>query len=387
MAEKIKELNSDKNIKTSVIYETRQDKLNELFDHYKQDNYNIIKIDETFITFIRTLILNDLIDEEYSQYISKNYGDTPNENDKQFIRNVHAKKENDFNFKLFDIDMIYEKVLKDKLYNATYTFNFDIILFLSKKNLSDLNNLLEQNNKKIDLLYANFAYNYEKIIKVDGLEKYVQKNIKEFVKILVDKQISTIQTQDFYALINNNIQDEGLLLQYYKLNLVKIENYKVIKNNKEVICILSKNIEKAFALLEDDKVVKDCKFDILKALDIESIKNNILRTFQIIEKFNLYDSSLLSTQIYEILLKNLGIQEDKDALLKNILGLLSNESEYKRILRTYDIKFNSTKKNIILDKTDLNLEILNKVEKFNLYEIIEEDDKFILSKKNNKTAV
>lgn len=75
---------------------------------------------------------------------------------------------------------------------------------------------------------------------------------------------------------------------------------------------------------------KDCKIQILRGMNIESIKSNILRTFEVIKKFDFNNVDLLSTEIYEILIKNLEEQENKNFLLEKVLDLLSNESELKK---------------------------------------------------------
>lgn len=104
---------------------------------YVNNNTNTIKIDENFTPFIQTLILYDLINEEYGHYIFKNYEEILHENDKLFIRNFYAKREYDFILQLFNIDAIHNK-LKDNLYNSIYTFNYYIILYLSKRNIIGL---------------------------------------------------------------------------------------------------------------------------------------------------------------------------------------------------------------------------------------------------------
>ena len=236
IGKEIKELNLDSQEKASTYYNSEQAELDKIFEDYKLENHKGLKIDENFVLFVRTLILNDLIDEEYGQYIFKNYEKIVNKNDKEFIRNFYAKIYNDFDLKLFDIDMIYHK-LKDELYTSVYSFNYDIILFLSNRNPNGLEQLLEETsfkdslveNNRMDLLYSKFNYRYEKLLEIDGVKEFVQNYIGLFVQFLIDKQIITEQTQDFHEFINSEIQDEKLLIKYYELNPVKIANIKIIK--------------------------------------------------------------------------------------------------------------------------------------------------------------
>ncbi len=52
-------------------------------------------------------------------------------------------------------------------------------------------------------------------------------------------------------------------------------------------------------------------------------------------------------------------------------------------MKTYDAIFKRTKKDIPLDKIELNKKIVNKIKEFNLYDIREEDEQYILSKKKS----
>lgn len=137
IVKEIQALNLNTKIKTSSFYITRLDRLTLILKDYVDNNTNTIKIDEDFTPFIQTLILYVLINEEYNHYIFKNYEEILHENDKLFIRNFYAKREYDFNLQLFNIDAIQDQ-LKDNLFNSIYTFNYYIILYLSKRNIIGL---------------------------------------------------------------------------------------------------------------------------------------------------------------------------------------------------------------------------------------------------------
>lgn len=489
------ELNEYSNMRASKLYSINQEKLDEILEIYREENNKVIN--SKFVSLVKMLILQDLLNESYSSYISFAYKDKESENDLQFIRNVYSNIENDFFLKLTNLEYIVTE-LKNKLHDNKYTFNYDVIKYLSNKNKRNLKILLSCNINKLELLYNNldcndnnfetiaqtmcavspeilkliscendnykqstwlklilclphsvfkkftlnedvlnkisnydliklskatnqeienlvnnvksynikftnlsgveqnntlylalinnelfkFSYknlvikqkilNYEELSKNVALKEYINNNIEEYVKILIDNNITINQGSEFDMYINANIKDETLLCKYYEFNTVCIEDVSYIKS--ENLCIiLSKNNDNILNLLKKSGLNEETKVKILYNSKKEFIKSNHTILFNYIKSNNLFKQDLLYKSFYETLMSCLTQQANKDYLMQNLLEIL-DENNLLRILKAYNEDFRKTKKSFILKYSELNSKIINKLKYFNLYDVVQESN-------------
>ena len=193
---------------------------------------------------------------------------------------------------------ILEKFLKDKKSNIIFGINIDEqtsifyqyfikeILFQNKILLKKINDINEINQDSISLFEENnSAYISFKKIKYEGKEKLINflpyKDVKKYMSsgiinsYEIDKDIK-------FILQNNNLENEGELFEYLKLNphMIETEIQKLLINKKDVVFsngeILRDDI---FSLRMEIFKAKKSKFDLRKLLGL--LKKEVL-----IKKFN-----------------------------------------------------------------------------------------------------
>jgi len=193
---------------------------------------------------------------------------------------------------------ILEKFLKDKKSNIIFGINIDEqtsifyqyfikeILFRNKILLKKISDINEINQNSISLFEENnLVYISFKKIKYEGKEKLINflpyKNLKKYVSsgiinsYEIDKDIK-------FILRNNNLENEGELFEYLKLNphMIETEIQKLLINKKDVVFsngeILKDDI---FSLRMEIFKAKKSKIDLRKLLGL--LKKEVL-----IKKFN-----------------------------------------------------------------------------------------------------
>ena len=193
---------------------------------------------------------------------------------------------------------ILEKFLKDKKSNIIFGINIDEqtsifyqyfikeILFQNKILLKKINDLNEINQDSISLFEENnLVYISFKKIKYEGKEKLINflpyKDVKKYMSsgiinsYEIDKDIK-------FILQNNNLENEGELFEYLKLNphMIETEIQKFLINKKDVVFsngeILRDDI---FSLRMEIFKAKKSKIDLRKLLGL--LKKEVL-----IKKFN-----------------------------------------------------------------------------------------------------
>lgn len=499
------ELNEYTNMRASKLFSIKQEELEKLLREYQQENDKLV--DQRFVSLIKMLILQDLINESYSSYISFTYATKENENDLQFIRNVYSNIENDFNLELSNVEYI-AKELKNKLFDNSYSFNLHIIKYLAYKNKVNLKKLLTNNIQKLKLLYdaldcnnkdfitiaqvmcqasqniidfisketdnykqlawikvilcldsslfnkfifaediinkiANydlikmskissneihnlvnntktlnikfinlsgveqnnalclelinnqlfeFSYNnlmmnqkdlcYEDLSKNVALKEYINSNIEEYIRILINNNITINQGKEFNLYVNVNVKDEELLCKYYSMNTVYIEDISCIKNDKLCV-VLSTNNDNILNLLKKSNLSDETKIGILGNATEEFINKNHTTLFNYVKANNLFNRDLLCKSFYETLMRCLTQQVNRDFLIQNLLNII-DEDNLMRILRVYNEDFRKTKKTFNLKYSDLNFNIVNKLKLFNLYTVTQLPDNSFDLTKNNK---
>ena len=193
---------------------------------------------------------------------------------------------------------ILEKFLKDKKSNIIFGINIDEqtsifyqyfikeILFQNKILLKKINDINEINQDSISLFEENNSvYISFKKIKYEGKEKLINflpyKDVKKYMSsgiinsYEIDKDIK-------FILQNNNLENEGELFEYLKLNphMIETEIQKLLINKKDVVFsngeILRDDI---FSLRMEIFKAKKSKIDLRKLLGL--LKKEVL-----IKKFN-----------------------------------------------------------------------------------------------------
>ena len=193
---------------------------------------------------------------------------------------------------------ILEKFLKDKKNNIIFGINIDEqtsifyqyfikeILFRNKILLKKISDINEINQNSISLFEENNSvYISFKKIKYEGKEKLINflpyKDLKKYVSsgiinsYEIDKDIK-------FILRNNNLENEGELFEYLKLNphMIETEIQKLLINKKDVVFsngeILKDDI---FSLRMEIFKAKKSKIDLRKLLGL--LKKEVL-----IKKFN-----------------------------------------------------------------------------------------------------
>ncbi len=193
---------------------------------------------------------------------------------------------------------IIERFLKDKKSNIIFGINIDEqtsifyqyfikeILFQNKILLKKIFDINEINQNSISLFEENSSvYISFKKIKYEGKEKLINflpyKDVKKYMSsgiinsYEIDKDIK-------FILQNNNLENEGELFEYLKLNphMIETEIQKLLINKEDVVFsngeILKDDI---FSLRMEIFKVKKSKIDLRKLLGL--LKKEVL-----IKKFN-----------------------------------------------------------------------------------------------------
>lgn len=172
--DELKSLNDDvvyySNIKISNLYKLDEVLFDEVYTEYtkeltcektenKKENY----INSKFKSFIKLLVFNDVLNENYKTFISLTYGKN-NLQDIDFIRNVVANIQNDFNQEIVDADYIYNQLQEDICKKES--FNINIIKYLANKDFGLLNKLIMNSKDKISNLYEEISEGDECFVSV-----------------------------------------------------------------------------------------------------------------------------------------------------------------------------------------------------------------------------
>lgn len=282
--------------------------------------------------------------------------------------------------KLSKLDQHQLKNLTNNLKSINITFNN---ISGCEQNVELLSAIISNSLFKFDynnLQIIDKELSYTNFTSYNGLIDYVNKNINEFVKILVVNRIQTNQPQEFYNYIISTVTDTDLIVEFYTLNPVLINDVSIVKDSR-VILALSKNNENALKFLQSQTVIKNVKIEILKLLSSDFIEKNSLVIYKIVEQNSLYDTDLTFSNCYEDLLISIESPGYKNNLIEHLLSCIDNEAVLLRLLKAYNSDFRKLKQKIVLIKNDLNIQIINKLKIYDLFEIEEFEDKYALKKK------
>lgn len=491
--------------KASKFYNDYPKLLNDVVEEY-YTKVNIDNKDERFIRFIKNLILNDLIGENYNRYISLTHGQAKDENDNLFIHNVYAKIDNDFILELNDLDYIFEQ-LKNDIFENRYSFNINILRFLAKKNNKGLSTLLSLNSDRLNLVYENLSINndslliinetlknskdiegllvssdktkrdywfkalliikhkdfknlsipnnfkeeiknydlikltqiesneinnfienckglkikfsnivgvnkntklydaiikenlyeinykniqtidvncdFEKITSKPIIKEYLLDNLNSFVKLIVDNQVDTIQSEEFNQTVIKGCGDKDLVKQYIIQNKICVQNIDST-NDIDIIKALCVNKENTMVVLKRKNVQKEARVSLICELQKFNdcfAKDYAVDLCDIIKSEKIYHKDLLTSQIYLDLFKSQNVlSSDKDIILDNIIEICDKQN-LLRIIKVYDEQFKRLKKEIVIPHNSINIKLSNKLIELRVFEKVRENDNEIVLKK------
>lgn len=120
---------------------------------------------------LRFLLVNGYIAEDYLDYIIKVGETIMTNNDRQFIKDILAKKEVEYSKKLDKPELVFKEILPER-FNDKYVLNFDLINYVLESKFYDLKkeNVLkylmsgEDASRKFIVSYLNSANSYELLI-------------------------------------------------------------------------------------------------------------------------------------------------------------------------------------------------------------------------------
>ncbi|SNA85205.1 YobI family P-loop NTPase [Flavobacterium psychrophilum] len=311
--------------------------------------------------FIRNLILNGYINENYNDYISLFHEISITKEDFKFERNVKGGYSSDFNYKLSEkIENLIEKI-SDKYFEREVILNFDLLVYL-------VNN------------YSRYSTKYDSIIRLLSNEK--EKSIQfidEYVKdenkpleLFIEKLVENWKGFWDYIYLKSNYTEEKVdkyleyiirfaknetILKSQNINTFKIaveersDFLSLIKNTNELdyygkLTLLIKNLNIKFNKLDEPKENTQKLFNYVFENDNYRInKENLLQMYlafgkdSSIEQFNKSNYSAIlnsdckqmidyiESNIYEYVEDvYLKLDENKFENEDSLLKLLNNEN-------------------------------------------------------------
>lgn len=282
---------------------TNEEILSKLIEKKKLVNYSVKEIlllnkeFEINDELLRYLLVNGYIAEDYLDYIIK-VGDTViTNNDRQFIKDVLAKKEIEYAKKLDKPELVYQKILPER-FTDRYVLNYDLINFVFQDNI--------------------FGNKQENII------KYLTSGEVGAIKFI----IAYLNDENSYELLIDNLSEKYEELSFIILTSSEISfktkvNYlKCLIALKKVDSIVRQNIKNSIA---------DYLYSLSKAIDLLSPVNPE-RFFNLIDDLNIKLKDISCDKInYEMANKLIGIsayeinKSNLEFILFELFGLESSQ--------------------------------------------------------------
>lgn len=204
---------------------------------------------------IRYLLVNELIAEDYLDYIIK-VGDTViSSNDRAFIKDVLAKKDIEYSKKLDKPELVVMKILPER-FTDKYVLNYDLVNYLF--------NIKEQNIKKDNIL--KYLASGEDSADHFIISYLIDGNSNE---LLIDNLIDKCERLTLIVLSSNALSKE-LKIEYLR-NLIVKQNINIIKsqNIEGIINTHISALEKAVDLISPVNPKKFIK--VVESLSIKLI--------------------------------------------------------------------------------------------------------------------
>lgn len=278
------------------------------------------KIEKNHLQFIRILLVNDFVNEDYRRYLSHFHQGNASDKDKNFINSVYAKEQPKYDEELDNIEWITSKINSATLDNNFAVLNYSLLYYLLNNNKNyELNKLYI----KILELIENYR-NKEKYIFIIGFYKYyLNKDLIKNKDLLNDLYKHNPELVSDIFLYETSVASDKYAVIYYSViknsNNIEIDN--IYYNEDESI---KKEISEYVSIHSDifinDYIIKDAYCNYLKNFNIK------FQNIFCIDKKNL-EAGILERFLRCIFQEDLyKVNENNiDYLVNNYLKLKENE--------------------------------------------------------------
>ncbi len=278
------------------------------------------EIENNHLQFIRILLVNDFVNEDYKRYLSHFHQGNTSDKDKNFINSVYAKEQPKYDEELDNIEWIISKINPETLDNNFAVLNYSLLYYLLENyNNNELNKLyikiLElienyQDEKKYIFIIGFYKYCLDKdLIKNKDLLNDLYKHKPEFVSDIFLYKTSV--ASDKYAVIYYSVIKNSNIIDIDDIYYNEDES---IKNE------ISEYISTHSDIFINDYIIKDIYWNYLENFNI------IFQDLTHIDKDNLEEGKLERFLSY-IFQKDLyKVNENNiDYLVNNYFKLKANE--------------------------------------------------------------
>lgn len=344
-------------------------------------------LDDNQAQFIRTLLVNDFVNEDYRRYISYFHKGIASDIDINFLKNVNAKQNPNFDIELENIEWILKKINPETLDNNYAILNYSLLYYIIKNEESEIYDsilsLLENYKDKYVFIIFFYKYCIENgvIINKDLLNDLYRNNQKMVRDIFLNNTtiVEEKYVDIYYYIVSNSMLSKIDNIYYLEDDEIKNYIFEFVSSNHKILT--------TEYILKDDvwEYLKkfNIKFQNLNYIDKENIAHRKMENFlsfvfqndlykvnknninYLVENYFLLQESETNQNKsnYEIYLHNLS---NKFYIANEFVKFLNIERNDSIILQyTEDIN------NIIINNEDISVdEIISFLDK---YDIIVED--------------
>ncbi len=337
--------NNDYNNRLKLINKKNNNKANELRKHLNELNKQIQmirvskfsaiiqgiedinnyidgqEVENNNLQFIRILLVNDFVNEDYRRYLSHFHQGNASDKDKNFINSVYAKEQPKYDEELDNIEWISSKINSATLDNNFAVLNYSLLYYLLENyNNNELNKLYI----KILELIENYSRDKEKYIFIIGFYKYcLDKDLIKNKDLLNDLYKHKPELVSDIFLYKTTVASDNYAVIYYSViknsDIIGIDN--IYYNEDESIKNeISEYISTHSDIFINDYIIKDIYWNYLENFNI------IFQDLTHIDKDNLEEGKLERFLSY-IFQKDLyKVNENNiDYLVNNYFKLKANE--------------------------------------------------------------
>lgn len=287
-------------------------------------------INDNHLQFIRILLVNDFVNEDYKRYLSHFHQGNASDKDKNFINSVYAKEQPKYDEELDNIEWITSKINSATLDNNFAVLNYSLLYYLLK---NYKNNELNKLYIKILELIENYR-NKEKYIFIIGFYKYyLNKDLIKNKDLLNDLYKHNPELVSDIFLYKTSVAADKYAVIYYSIiknsNIIEIDN--IYYNEDESIKKeISEYISTHSDIFINDYIIKDAYCNYLKNFNIK------FQNISCIDKKNL-EAGILERFLRCIFQEDLYIVNEKNInyLVDNYFK--SNENEPVQDKSNYEI--------------------------------------------------
>lgn len=304
------------------------------------------KIEKNHLQFIRILLVNDFVNEDYRRYLSHFHQGNASDKDKNFINSVYAKEQPKYDEELDNIEWITSKINSATLDNNFAVLNYSLLYYLLKNNKN-----YELNKLYFQILELIKMYKDKYIFIIGFYKYYLNKDLIKNKDLLNDLYKHNPELVSDIFLYETSVASDKYAVIYYSViknsNNIEIDN--IYYNEDESIKkYISNYVSESSVILTSNYIIKDVYWHYLENFNIK------FQNLTYIDKDNLEEgklerflSHIFQEDLYEVNEKNINY------LVNNYLKLKENESVQDK--SNYEIYLHN-----LYDKAD----VLNEFIKF-----------------------